>query len=82
MECPHPHIQVPPLVAQPLEASHCVQRMAPLHVHDITVEPFEEVGDDKGLSKNESDSYPIMIFKKNSSHNIVFIRFIVYLCRR
>lgn len=25
--------------------------------YDITVEPFEEVGDDKGLSKNESDSF-------------------------
>ena len=49
MECPHPHIQVPPLVAQPLEASPCIQRMAPPHVYDITVEPFEEVGDDKGL---------------------------------
>lgn len=52
MEWPHPHIQVPPL-----EASPCIQRMAPPHVHDITVEPFEEVGDDKGLSKNESDSF-------------------------
>ena len=50
MECPHPHIQVPPLVAQPLEASPCLQRMAPPHVYDIAVEPFEEVGDDKGLS--------------------------------
>lgn len=49
MECPHPHIQGPPLVAQPLEASPCLQRMAPPHVHDITVESFEEVGDDKGL---------------------------------
>lgn len=37
-------------MAQPLEASPCIQRMAPPHVHDITVEPFEEVGDDKGLS--------------------------------
>lgn len=44
MEWPHPHIQVPPL-----EASPCIQRMTPPHVHDITVEPFEEVGDDKGL---------------------------------
>lgn len=50
MECPHPHIQVPPLVAQPLEASPCIQRMTPPHVHDITVESFEEVVDDKGLS--------------------------------
>lgn len=50
MECPHPHIQGPPLVAQPLEASPCLQRMAPPHVHDITVESFEEVVDDKGLS--------------------------------
>lgn len=47
MEWPHPHIQVPPLV----EASSCIQRMAPPHVHDITVESFEEVGDDKGLSR-------------------------------
>lgn len=38
-------------MAQPLEASPCIQRMAPPHVHDITVEPFEEVGDDKGLSR-------------------------------
>lgn len=44
-------------MAQPLEASPCIQRMAPTHVYDITVEPFEEVGDDKGLSKNESDSF-------------------------
>ena len=44
-------------MAQPLEASPCIQRMAPPHVHDIAVEPFEEVGDDKGLSKNESDSF-------------------------
>ena len=45
MECSHPHIQVPPL-----EAFTCIQRMAPPHVHDITVESFEDVGDDKGLS--------------------------------
>lgn len=45
MECPHPHIQVPPL-----EASPCLQRMAPPHVPNIAVEPFEEVVDDKGLS--------------------------------
>lgn len=51
MECPHPHIQVPPLVAQPLEASTCIQRMAPPHVINIAIEPFEEVGDDKGLSR-------------------------------
>ena len=38
-------------MAQPLEASPCIQRMAPPHVHDIAVEPFEEVGDDKGLSR-------------------------------
>ena len=50
MECPHPHIQVTPLVAQPLEASPCIQRMAPPHVPSIAVESFEEVGDDKGLS--------------------------------
>ena len=50
MECPHPHIQVPPLVAQPLEASPCITRMASPHVPNIAVEPFEEVGDDKGLS--------------------------------
>lgn len=50
MECPHPHIKVPPLVAQPLEASPYIQRMAPPHVLNIAVEPFEEVEDDKGLS--------------------------------
>lgn len=38
-------------MAQPLETSPCLQRMAPPHVHDITVESFEEVGDDKGLSR-------------------------------
>ena len=38
-------------MAQPLEASSCLQRMAPTHVHDITVESFEEMGDDKGLSR-------------------------------
>ena len=47
----HPHIQVPPLVAQPLETSTCIQRMAPPHVLNIAVEPFEEGGDDKGLSR-------------------------------
>lgn len=47
-----PHIQVPPLVAQPLEASPCLQGMAPPHVHDIAVEPFEEVENDKGLEAN------------------------------
>lgn len=46
---PHPHIQVPPLVVQPLEASPCIQRMATPHVLNIAVESFEEVGDDKGL---------------------------------
>lgn len=56
MECPHPHIQVPSLVAQPLEASPCLQRMAPPHVLNIAVESFEEVGDDKGLSKNLTHS--------------------------
>ena len=50
-------------MAQPLEASPCISRMASPHVPDIAMEPFEEVGDDKGLSKNESDSFPIMIFK-------------------
>ena len=49
MECPHPHIQVPPLVAQPLEASSCIQRMASTHVLNIAVESFEEVENDKGL---------------------------------
>lgn len=44
MEWPHPHIQVPPL-----EASPSIQRMASPHVPNITVESFEEVGDDKGL---------------------------------
>lgn len=51
MEWSHPHIQVPPLVAQPLEASSCIQRMATPHVPKIDVESFEEVGDDKGLSR-------------------------------
>lgn len=49
-------------MAQPLEASPCIQRMAPPHVPNIAVEPFEEVGDDKGLSKNKSDSFSIMTF--------------------
>ena len=40
----------------------CLQRVAPPNVLNITVELFEEVGDDKGLSKNESDSFPIMTF--------------------
>lgn len=62
MEWPHPHIQIPPLVAQPLEASPCIQRMATTHVLNTAVESFKEVGDDKGLSKNESDSFPIMTF--------------------
>ena len=44
-------------MAQPLEASSCIQRMAPLHVPNIAVELFEEERDDKGLSKNESDSF-------------------------
>lgn len=44
MECSLPHIQVPPL-----EVFTCIQRMAPPHVPNIVVEPFEEVGDDKGL---------------------------------
>lgn len=44
MECPHPHIQGPPL-----EASTCIQRMTSLHVLNIAMESFEEVGDDKGL---------------------------------
>lgn len=52
MECPHPHIQVTPLVAQPLEASTCLQGMAPPLVPNIAMEPFEEVGDDKGLEAN------------------------------
>ena len=51
MEWPHPHIQVPPL-----EASPCIQRMASPHVPNIAVESFEEVGDDKGLSKNLTHS--------------------------
>ena len=38
-------------MAQPLEASPCIQRMAPPHVPNIAVEPFEEVEDDKGLSR-------------------------------
>ena len=46
-----------PLVAQPLEASPCLQRMATPHVLNIDVESFEEVENDKGLSKNESDSF-------------------------
>ena len=44
-------------MAQPLEASPSIQRMASPHVPNIAVESFEEVGDDKGLSKNESDSF-------------------------
>ena len=40
-----------------MEASPCLQRMAPPHVFNIAVESSEEVGDDKGLSKNESDSF-------------------------
>ena len=31
--------------------------MTPPHVPNIAVESFKEVGDDKGLSKNESDSF-------------------------
>ena len=50
MEWPHPHIQVSPLVAQPLETSTCIQRMAPPHVLNIAVESFEEMENDKGLS--------------------------------
>ena len=50
-------------MVQPLEAYPCLQRMATPHVPNIAVEPFEEEGDDKGLSKNESDSFPIMTFK-------------------
>lgn len=46
-----------------MEASPCIQRMATPHVFNIAVESSEEVGNDKGLSKNESDSFPIMIFK-------------------
>ena len=38
-------------MAQPLEVSPCIQRMAPPNVPNIAVEPFEEVGDDKGLSR-------------------------------
>lgn len=41
---------------QLLEASPCLQRMAPPHVLNIAVESFEEVGDDKGLSKNLTHS--------------------------
>ena len=44
-------------MAQPLETSSCIQRMTPPHVPNIAVESFKEVGDDKGLSKNESDSF-------------------------
>ena len=66
MECPHPHIQVPPLVAQPLEASPCIQRMAPPHVPNIAVEPFEEVGDDKEIeAKVFSYCLPRSRMKKN-----------------
>ena len=49
MEWPHPHIQVPLLVAKPLEASPSIQRMASPHVPNTAMESFEEVGDDKGL---------------------------------
>ena len=45
----HSHIQVLPLVVQPLETSPCLQRMATPHVLNIIMESFEEVGDDKGL---------------------------------
>ena len=48
---------------QLLEASPCIQRMATPHVLNIAMEPFEEVENDKGLSKNESESFPIMAFK-------------------
>lgn len=60
MEWPHPHIQVSPLVAQPLEASPCIQRMASPNVPNTAVESFEEVGDDKGLSKNQTHSVKCM----------------------
>ena len=43
------NVQVPPLVAQPLEASPCLQRMAPPHVPNIDVKSFVEVENDKGL---------------------------------
>lgn len=46
-----------------LETSPCIQRMVTPHVLDIAMEPFEEVENDKGLSKNESESFPIMAFK-------------------
>ena len=48
---------------QLLETSPCIQRMVTPHVLDIAMEPFEEVENDKGLSKNESESFPIMAFK-------------------
>lgn len=38
-------------MAQPLEASPCLQRVAPPNVLNIAVESFEKVGDDKGLSR-------------------------------
>lgn len=41
---------------QLLEASPRLQRMATSHVLNIAVEPFEEVGDDNGLSKNLTHS--------------------------
>lgn len=41
---------------QLLEASSCLQRMVTSHVFNIAMEPFEEVGGDKGLSKNLTHS--------------------------
>lgn len=49
---PRPHFQASSLVAQSLEASPCLPRMAPPHVPNIAVESFEEVEDDKGLEAN------------------------------
>lgn len=62
MEWSHPHIQVPPLVAQPLEASSCIQRMATPHVFNIAVESSEEVENNKGLILKK---YGTKVFNRN-----------------
>ena len=61
MEWSHSQIQVPQLVAQPLEVSPCIQGMAPPHVPNIAVKLFEEVGDDKGLILK----YGTKVFNRN-----------------
>ena len=46
---PDLNVQVPPLVAQPLEASPCIQRMATPHVLNFAVESFEKVENNNRL---------------------------------